>query len=115
MRLLRASKWNWCASLPVGWARSFAHARRHSREKHRRRAKCWQPRTAPSRVAGGRLAALGAAGLEVAQDVLAETQLAVLPLVPDLDTLRWVFIVVALAGIAVTIHARLDNPRASRS
>ena len=26
-----------------------------------------------------------------------------------LDTLRWVFIAVALAGIAVTIYARLDD------
>ena len=39
------------------------------------------------------------------------TQSAVLPLVPYLDTLRWVFIAVALAGIAVTIYARLDDWR----
>ena len=39
----------------------------------------------------------------------AETQTAVLPLVPYLDTLRWVFIAVALVGIAVTIYARLDD------
>jgi zinc D-Ala-D-Ala carboxypeptidase len=45
----------------------------------------------------------------VAQGVLAETQSAVLPLVPYLDTLRWVFIAVALAGLAVTIYARLDD------
>jgi zinc D-Ala-D-Ala carboxypeptidase len=54
-------------------------------------------------------ATLGAAGVEVAQDVLAETQSAVLPLVPYLDTLRWVFIALALIGIAVTIHARIDD------
>jgi zinc D-Ala-D-Ala carboxypeptidase len=54
-------------------------------------------------------ATLGATGVEVAQDVLAETQSAVLPLVPYLDTLRWVFIALALIGIAVTIHARLDD------
>ncbi len=47
----------------------------------------------------------------MAQDVLAETQSAVLPLVPYLDTLRWVFIAVALAGIAITICARLDDWR----
>ena len=29
--------------------------------------------------------------------------------VPYLDTLRWVLIVIALIGIAVTIHARLDD------
>mgnify|MGYP001060248598 CR=1 FL=1 len=55
------------------------------------------------------LATMGAAGVEVAQNVLAETQSAVLPLVPYLDTLRWVFIAVALIGIAVTIYARLDD------
>lgn len=43
--------------------------------------------------------------------VLAETQTASLPLVPYLDTLRWVFIAVALGGIAVTIYARLDDWR----
>ncbi len=57
------------------------------------------------------VATLGAAGVEVAQNVLADTQSAVLPLVPYLDTLRWVFIAVALAGIAVAIYARLDDWR----
>ena len=55
------------------------------------------------------VATLGAAGVEVAQGVLAETQTAILPLVPYLDTLRWVFIIVALGGIAVAIYARLDD------
>ena len=55
------------------------------------------------------VATLGAAGGEVAQNVLAETQSAVLPLVPYLDTLRWVFVAVALIGIAVAIYARLDD------
>ena len=36
------------------------------------------------------------------------------PLVPYLDTLRWVFIAVALGGIAVTIYARLDDWRRGR-
>ena len=60
------------------------------------------------------VATLGAAGVEVAQSVLAETQTAVLPLVPYLDTLRWVFIAVALGGIAVTIYARLDDWKRER-
>jgi zinc D-Ala-D-Ala carboxypeptidase len=34
-----------------------------------------------------------------------------MPLVAYLATLRWVFIAVALAGIAVTIYARLDDWR----
>jgi len=55
------------------------------------------------------IATVGAAGVEVAQDVLAETQSAILPLMPYLDTLRWVFIAVALIGIAVAIHARVDD------
>nr|WP_246176459.1 hypothetical protein [Rhodovulum strictum] len=57
------------------------------------------------------VATLGAAGIEVAQNALAETQSAILPLVPYLDTLRWVFIAVALAGIAITIYARIDDWR----
>lgn len=60
------------------------------------------------------VATLGAAGVEVAQSVLAETQSAVLPLVPYLDSLRWVFIAVALVGIAVTIYARLDDWKRGR-
>jgi zinc D-Ala-D-Ala carboxypeptidase len=42
------------------------------------------------------------------QEVLAETQSAILPLVPYLDTLRWVFIAVALIGIAVAILSRIN-------
>jgi zinc D-Ala-D-Ala carboxypeptidase len=57
------------------------------------------------------VATVGAAGVEVAQEVLAEAQGAVLPLVPYLDTLRWLFIALALAGIAVAIYARLDDWR----
>ncbi len=67
-------------------------------------------RTMKSGGAAG-VATLGAAGIEVTQNVLADTQSAVLPLVLHLDTLRWVFIAVALAGIAVAIYARLDDWR----
>ena len=55
------------------------------------------------------VATVGAAGVEVAQEVLAEAQGAVLPLVPYLDTLRWLFIALALGGIAVAVWARLDD------
>ena len=55
------------------------------------------------------VATVGTAGVEVAQELLTEAQGAILPLVPYLDTLRWVFIAVALGGIAVTIYARLDD------
>ena len=60
------------------------------------------------------VATLGAAGVEVAQQLMAETQSAILPLVPYLDTLRWVFIAVALGGISVTIYARLDDWKRAR-
>ncbi|CAM3634947.1 MULTISPECIES: D-Ala-D-Ala carboxypeptidase family metallohydrolase [Thalassospira] len=60
------------------------------------------------------VATLGAAGVEVAQSVLTDTQSAILPLVPYLDTLRWVFIALALAGVAVTIYARLDDWKRGR-
>jgi len=72
-----------------------------------------QSRTMKGSGAAG-VATLGAAGVEVAQNVLAETQSAVLPLVPYLDTLRWAFIAVALAGIAVTIYARIDDWKRGR-
>jgi len=60
------------------------------------------------------VATLGATSVEVAQQVMAETQSAILPLVPYLDTLRWVLIAVALVGIAVTIYARLDDWKRGR-
>ena len=60
------------------------------------------------------VATVGAAGVEVAQQVLAETQGAVLPLVPCLDTLWWLFIALALGGIAVAIYARLDDWKRGR-
>lgn len=52
---------------------------------------------------------VGAAGVEVAQEVLAEAQGVVLPLVPYLDSLRWLFIALALGGIAVAVWARVDD------
>ena len=67
-----------------------------------------QSRTLKGTGAAG-VATVGAAGVEVAQEVLAEAQGAVLPLVPYLDTLRWVFILLALGGIAVAVWARLDD------
>ncbi|WP_347268793.1 D-Ala-D-Ala carboxypeptidase family metallohydrolase [Paracoccus sp. (in: a-proteobacteria)] len=52
---------------------------------------------------------IGAAGVEEVQQALAEAPDAILPLLPYLDGLRWIFVALALAGIAVTIHARLDD------
>ena len=47
--------------------------------------------------------------MEVLQDILAESQSVIQPLVPYLDTMRWVLIAIALIGIAITIHARIDD------
>ncbi|WP_299614116.1 D-Ala-D-Ala carboxypeptidase family metallohydrolase [uncultured Tateyamaria sp.] len=67
-----------------------------------------QSRTMKAGGAAG-VATLGAAGVELAQQVLTEIKSAILPLVPNLDTLHRVFISVALGGIAITIYARLDD------
>ncbi len=67
-----------------------------------------QSRTLKGTGAAG-VATVGAAGVEVAQDVLAEAQGAILPLVPYLDILRWLFILLALGGIAVAVWARMDD------
>jgi len=60
------------------------------------------------------VATLGAAGVEVVQQAVADTQSALQPLVPYLDTLRWLFIAVALIGVGVTIYARWDDWRQGR-
>jgi hypothetical protein len=72
-----------------------------------------QSRTLKSSGAAG-VATVGAAGVEVAQQALTETQGAILPLVPYLDTLRWLFITLALGGVAVTIYARVDDWKRGR-
>ena len=56
-------------------------------------------------------ATMGAAGVDVAQEVLAEAQGAVLPLVPYLNSLRWLLIALALVGLIIVIYARLDEWR----
>nr|WP_245735537.1 hypothetical protein [Roseinatronobacter thiooxidans] len=77
-------------------------------ETPRAREAIAQSRTLKGTGAAG-VATVGAAGVEVAQEVLAEAQGAVLPLVPYLDTLRWLFIALALGGIAVAVWARVDD------
>ena len=88
--------------------------RQPSPRRRRRRARCW-PRAGTLKGGGAAgVATVGAAGVEVAQQVLVETQGAILPLVPYLDTLRWLFIAVALVGIAVAIYARLEDWKRGR-
>ncbi|MCL7466351.1 D-Ala-D-Ala carboxypeptidase family metallohydrolase [Phaeovulum sp. NW3] len=99
--------------IDLGPARSWG-------EKFPARAVPFAPETPPARevlaesrtfrgsgAAGA--ATVGAAGVEVLQEALAETQSTIQPLVPYLDALRWVLVAIALIGIAVTIHARLDD------
>ena len=52
------------------------------------------------------VATLGAAGVEVAQNVLVETQSAILPLVPYLDSLRWVFSKRSVKGVLLISEQR---------
>ncbi len=45
----------------------------------------------------------------MAEGVISETQGALEPLISYLDTLRWLFIGLALIGIGVAVYARLDD------
>jgi len=60
------------------------------------------------------VATFGAAGIEVVQQAVTDTQSALQPLIPYLDTLRWLFIAVALIGIGTTLYARWDDWRKGR-
>lgn len=72
-------------------------------------------RLAESRTIKGGAAAgtatVGVAGVEVAQEVLTELEYGLGGLAVHLDSLRWVFIAIALAGVALTVYARWDDFR----
>ncbi len=87
--------------------------RRFAEEPPRLREGLNESRTMKGGGAAG-VATIGAAGVEVAQDVLIDTQTAIQPLIPYLDTLRWMFIAMALIGIGITIYARWDDWRKGR-
>ena len=72
----------------LGRARSRSGATAFAAETPPAREVLAESRTLKGGGAAG-VATIGAAGVEVAQEVLAETQGAILPLVPYLDTLRW--------------------------
>ena len=86
---------------------------RFAEEPPRLRESLTESRTMKGGGAAG-VATIGAAGVEVVQQAVADTQSALQPLIPYLDTLRWVFIAAALVGIAVTIYARWDDWRKGR-
>ena len=90
------------------WGQRFAPRPAFARETPPARERLAESRTMKGGGVAG-VATVGAAGVEVAQAALAEAQDAVLPLVPYLDALRWVFLAAALAGIAVAIYARWDD------
>ena len=96
------------------WGDPFPpRAARFASEPPRLRENLNESRTMKGGGAAG-VATLGAAGVEVVQQAVADTQSAILPLVPYLDTLRWVFIAMALIGVSVTIYARWDDWRKGR-
>ena len=57
---------------------------------------------------------LAATGTELAQQALAETHEALAPLLPWLTDARWLFLGLALAGVALVIWTRLNEWRRSR-
>ncbi len=93
------------------WGDPFPHrASRFAPEASRQRANLTESRTMKGGGAAG-VATIGAAGIEVVQQAVTDTQSALQPLIPYLDTLRWLFIAVALIGIGTTIYARWDDWR----
>lgn len=102
----------WGDPFPPRAARS-GRTTRFASEPPRLRENLSDSRTMKGGGAAG-AATVGAAGVEVAQDVLADTQSALQPLIPFLDTLRWLFIGVALIGVSVTVYARWDDWRKGR-
>lgn len=96
------------------WGDPFPpRASRFAAEPPRLRENLTESRTMKGGGAAG-VASISAAGVEVAQDALADTQSAIQPLIPWLDTLRWLFIAIALIGIGITIYARWDDWRKGR-
>lgn len=95
------------------WGVKFApRAVPFAKEVPPEREKLTQSRTLRGAGVAG-AATVGVAGIEVARQVLAEAQGAVLPLVAQLEGLRWVFIALAMAGIVVTAWARVEKWRRS--
>jgi len=86
---------------------------RFAPESPRLRESLTESRTMKGGGAAG-VATIGAAGVEVVQQAVADTQVAIQPLIPYLDTMRWAFIAVALIGVSVTIYARWDDWRKGR-
>lgn len=57
---------------------------------------------------------IGVAGAGAAQQTLSDAHGAILPFMPYLADAKWLFVALALAGIAVTVWARYDDWRQGR-
>ncbi len=104
--------------IDIGRARQWGdpfrtRASRFAPEPPRLRETLTETRTMKGGGAAG-VATIGAAGVEVVQQAVTDTQSALQPLIPYLDTMRWLFIAVALIGIGTTIYARWDDWRKGR-
>jgi len=64
-----------------------------------------KPLTKSRTIAGATLAG----GATVAQEVVQETQTQLAGILPYADSLKWLFLVLAIAGIGLTIWARIDD------
>jgi zinc D-Ala-D-Ala carboxypeptidase len=96
------------------WGDPFPpRASRFAPEPPRARESLKESRTMKGGGAAG-IATIGAAGVEVVQQAVVDTQSAIQPLIPYLDTMRWLFIAAALVGVGVTIYARWDDWRKGR-
>lgn len=88
-------------------------AGRFADEPPRLRENLKESRTMKGGGAAG-VATIGAAGIEVVQEAVTDAQSVLQPLIPYLDTLRWLFIIMALIGVGITIYARWDDWRKGR-
>lgn len=77
------------------------------------REKLGESRTLRGGGAAG-AATVGVAGVDMAKSVVSETQGALQPLIPYLDTLRWLCIGLAMIGIGVALYARIDDWKRGR-
>lgn len=96
---------------PADWGDPFpARATRFAEERPLAREHLAGSRTvAGGGVSGGGVA--GIAGVEIVQDAVRETQGVLAGLTPYLDTARWLFLALAVAGIGVMLYARWDDWR----
>ena len=104
--------------IDIGRARQWGdpfptRASRFAPEPPRLRETLTESRTMKGGGAAG-VATIGAAGVDVVQQAVTDTQSALQPLIPYLDSIRWLFIAVALIGIGTTIYARWDDWRKGR-